>query len=43
MASSNTATIDQCLSDTEAGMQMMDQGTTQRMGGMGSKGTMSGM
>jgi hypothetical protein len=43
MASSDTGTIDQCLADMEAGMQMMEQGATQMMGGMGSKGTMSGM
>jgi X-X-X-Leu-X-X-Gly heptad repeat protein len=43
MASSDTGTIDQCLADMETGMQMMEQGATQMMGGMGSKGTMSGM
>jgi hypothetical protein len=43
MASSDTGTIDQCLADMETGMQMMEQGATQMTGGMGSKGTMSGM
>ena len=43
MASSDTGTIGQCLADMETGMQMMEQGATQMMGGMGSKGTMSGM
>ena len=43
MASPDNGTVDHAMSDMEAAMEMMEQGASQMMGGMGSKGTMSGM
>jgi hypothetical protein len=43
MASSDAGAVEQAMADMETGMQMMEQGAAQMMGGMGSKGTMSGM
>ena len=43
MAGADAGTVGQAMTDMETGMQMMEQGAGQMMGGMGSKGTMSGM
>jgi hypothetical protein len=43
MENSGAGAVGQAMADMQTGMQMMEQGAGQMMGGMGSKGTMSGM